>query len=140
VILDQSIDLPEYGELADVGALDALISNPKNQNVFTVSGYGVSYSSPVETVSFRSRLMGPAKLVNVKGGLNKGFNLQTNGHGDDRAGTCGGDSGGPVFLGDATSNVIVGVTSFGLDQWCRGTDFAYRVDTQDVQDWIAENS
>jgi Trypsin len=140
LILDQSINLPEYGELADVGALDALSSNPKNENVFTVSGYGISYSSPVGFVSFRSRLMGPAKLVNVKGGLDQGFNLQTNGNGDDRAGTCGGDSGGPVFLGGASSNVIVGVTSFGLNEWCRGTDFAYRVDTQAVQDWIDENS
>jgi len=137
VILDQSISLPEYGRLASVGALNAFISEPKNADVFTVSGYGVSYSSPVATVSFRSRLMGPAKLVNVKGGLNKGFNLQTNGNGGDRAGTCGGDSGGPVFFGAASSNVIVGVTSFGLSPWCRGTDFAYRVDTEDVQNWIS---
>ena len=137
VILDQSITMPEYGVLAEVGTLDELISQPKNADVFTVSGYGLSYSSPVGAVSFRSRLMGPAKLVNVKGGLNKGFNLQTNGNGGNRAGTCGGDSGGPVFLGGATSNVIVGVTSFGLNEWCRGTDFAYRVDTQEVQDWIS---
>ena len=102
VILDQSIAMPEYGVLAEEGALDALISQPKSDNAFTVSGYGVSYRDPTKTVSFRSRLMGPAKLVNVKGGLNKGFNLQTNGNGDDRAGTCGGDSGGPVFLGGAT--------------------------------------
>jgi Trypsin len=136
VILDQAIAMPEYGVLADVGTLDGLISQPKNDNAFTVSGYGLSYSSPVGFESFRSRLMGPAKLVNVKGGLNKGFNLQTNGNGGNRAGTCGGDSGGPVFLGGASSNTIVAVTSFGLNQWCRGTDFAYRVDTTDVQDWV----
>lgn len=140
VILDQSIAMPEYGQLAGVGTLDDLISKPKNEDVFTVSGYGLSYSSPVGAVSFRSRLMGPSKLVNVKGGLNKGFNLQTGGNGGDRAGTCSGDSGGPVFLGGASSNVIVAVTSFGLNAWCRGTDFAYRVDTSDVQNWIAENS
>jgi hypothetical protein len=140
VILDQAISLPEYGVLPTAGTLDALISQPKNENVFTVSGYGISYSSPVGFVSFRSRLMGPAKLVNVKAGLNQGFNLQTNGNGDDRAGTCGGDSGGPVFLGGASSNLIVGVTSFGLNRWCRGTDFAYRIDTTDVLSWIAANS
>lgn len=140
VILDQAITLSEYGVLARVGTLDALISQPKNEDVFTVSGYGLSYSSPVGAVSFRSRLMGPAKLVNVKGGLNKGFNLQTGGNGGNRAGTCSGDSGGPVFLGGPSSNVIVAVTSFGLNEWCRGTDFAYRVDTSDVQNWIAENS
>jgi len=140
VILDQPIALSEYGVLAGVGTLDALISQPKNEDVFTVSGYGLSYSSPVGVVSFRSRMMGPAKLVNVKGGQNKGFNLQTGGNGGNRAGTCSGDSGGPVFLGGPTSNVIVAVTSFGLNEWCRGTDFAYRVDTADVQSWIAANS
>jgi len=140
VILDQPIAMPKYGALAPEGTLDDLISKPKNDDAFTVSGYGVTYRDPTKVVSFRSRLMGPAKLVNVKGGLNKGFNLQTNGNGGDRAGTCGGDSGGPVFLGGASSNVIVAVTSFGLNEWCRGTDFAYRVDTEDVQDWIDEHS
>jgi hypothetical protein len=30
----------------------------------------------------------------------------------------------------------VAVTSFGLNAICRGTDFAYRVDTAAVQAWI----
>ena len=46
------------------------------------------------------------------------------------------DSGGPVFLGPTTSNLIVGVTSFGLNSLCRGTDFAYRTDTVAVLTWI----
>lgn len=140
VILDQPIALSEYGQLAPVGTLDALHEQRRNETIFTVSGYGLSYSSPVAVESFRSRLMAESKLVNVKGGLNQGFNLQTNGNGAGRGGTCSGDSGGPVFLGGPTSNVIVAVTSFGLNPWCRGTDFAYRVDTADVQSWIAANS
>jgi hypothetical protein len=140
VILDQPIALSEYGQLAPVGTLDALHEQRRNETVFTVSGYGLSYSSPVAVESFRSRLMAESKLVNVKGGLNKGFNLQTGGNGADRGGTCSGDSGGPVFLGGPTSNLIVAVTSFGLNPYCRGTDFAYRVDTAEVQSWIAANS
>ena len=85
--------------------------------------------------SFRERLMGTAKLVNVKAGLNAGFNLQTSGNGGGRAGTCSGDSGGPVFY-PADSNVIVAVTSFGLNAWCRGTDFAFRTDTEAVHLWL----
>jgi hypothetical protein len=38
--------------------------------------------------------------------------------------------------GDYSSNLVVAVTSFGLNSLCRGTDFAYRVDTVDVQAWI----
>ncbi len=79
--------------------------------------------------------MAESKLVNVKGGLNQGFNLQTNGNGGDRGGTCSGDSGGPVFYPSDT-NPIVAVTSFGLNPWCRGTDFAFRTDTEAVLAWI----
>ena len=43
---------------------------------------------------------------------------------------------GPVFLGGPSSNVIVAVTSFGLNALCRGTDFGYRVDRSEVLDWI----
>lgn len=139
VILDQPIRLSEYGILPEAGTLDALHEQRRNDIVFTVSGYGLSYSSPVAVTSFRSRLMAESKLVNVKGGLNKGFNLQTGGNGNGRGGTCSGDSGGPVFY-PADTNVIVAVTSFGLNAWCRGTDFAYRVDTEDVQDWLADPS
>ena len=32
--------------------------------------------------------------------------------------------------------MIVGVTSFGMNSLCRGTDYAYRIDTEDVLDWI----
>jgi len=139
VILDQPIALSEYGELPEAGTLDALHEQARNDITFTASGYGLSYSSPVAFESFRSRLMAEAKLVNVKGGLNQGFNLQTNGNGNGRGGTCSGDSGGPVFY-PADSNVIVGVTSFGLNEWCRGTDFAFRIDTEAVLEWIDETA
>jgi hypothetical protein len=138
VILDQPIALSEYGQLAAAGTLDALHEQRRNETVFTVSGYGLSYSSPVGVESFRSRLMAESKLVNVKGGLNQGFNLQTNGNGGGRGGTCSGDSGGPVFLGGFSSNLIVAVTSFGLNPYCRGVDFAYRTDTEAVLAWILD--
>ncbi len=79
--------------------------------------------------------MAESKLVNIKAGLNSGFNLQTSGNGGGRGGTCSGDSGGPVFY-PADTNIVVAVTSFGLNAYCRGTDFAYRTDTQAVHDWL----
>lgn len=142
VILDQPISLPEYGQLPQPGTLDSLSTKRGNKNtVFTVSGYGLSYRvqehSALANISFRERLMASSTLVNLNsGGLTGGFNLQTQGNGNGRGGTCSGDSGGPVFLGDPSSNVIVGVTSFGLNALCRGTDFAYRVDLVEVLNWI----
>jgi hypothetical protein len=138
VILDQPIELDEYGVLPEIGTLDSFASRSGLQDrTVTVSGYGVTYrdASGLHDKSFRIRLMGTSKITNVVGGNTGGFNLQTSGNGGGRSGTCGGDSGGPVFYPSDT-NVIVGVTSFGLNAWCRGQDFAFRVDTQAVQDWI----
>jgi secreted trypsin-like serine protease len=142
VILDQPIYAPEYGELAPAGTLEVLATGRGTKGtVFTVSGYGLTLHvqdhSALANVSFRSRLMARATLVNLRSALTDGYNLQTQGNGNGRGGTCSGDSGGPVFLGDARSNQIVGITSFGLNALCRGADFAYRTDRAAVIDWIA---
>jgi len=141
VILDQPIALPEYGQLPRAGVLNSLATARGQRNtVFTVSGYGLSLStephSAVSSISFRERLMAQSTLVNLNSALNDGYNLQTQGNGDGRGGTCSGDSGGPVFLGGFNSNQIVAVISFGLNALCRGTDFAYRIDRSEVLDWI----
>jgi secreted trypsin-like serine protease len=141
VILDQAISLPEYGQLPKAGALDNLATaRGTKDTVFTSSGYGLTLSvqvhSALSNISFRERLMAESTLVNMNSAMNDGFNLQLQGNGSGRGGTCSGDSGGPVFLGSAKSNLIVGVTSFGLNAICRGTDFSYRIDRQEVLDWI----
>ena len=141
LILDQPISLSEYGQLPSAGQLDNLgTARGKKDTVFTVSGYGLSYSSQehsaVPSISFRVRLMANSTLVNLNSAQTDGYNVQTQGNGNDRGGTCSGDSGGPVFLGGSTSNLIVAVTSFGLNAICRGTDFGYRVDRTEVLNWI----
>jgi trypsin len=138
VILDQPISLGEYGILPEIGTMD-VFANRVGQfdRTVRISGYGVTYrdASGQHDISFRIRLQGTSKVTNVVGGNTGGFNLQSSGNGGGRSGTCGGDSGGPVFYPEDT-NVIVAVTSFGLNAWCRGQDFAFRVDTQAVQDWM----
>jgi len=137
VILTQEIVLPEYGVLPTEDVLLTIGRGTAN-TLFTVSGYGLTQRWPEQTgkpfVSFRERLMGLSTFVNLNN--TGGFYLQTQGNGDGRSGTCNGDSGGPVFLGGFDSNVIVGVTSFGLNTLCRGTDFAFRIDTPEVLAWI----
>jgi secreted trypsin-like serine protease len=141
VILDQPIFLSEYGVLAEANSLDKLATQRGLQDLtFTVSGYGLTYKEQAQNgkpnVSYRERLMALSHLVNVRSNLNAGFNLQTNGNGKGQGGTCNGDSGGPVFYGGYSSNTIVGVTSFGLNSLCRGSDFAFRTDQPDVIAWI----
>jgi hypothetical protein len=141
VILDQPIYLSEYGELPEPNFLDQFATARGTQDIlFTVSGYGLTYrqeehnGKPNE--SYRERLMALSTLVNLNSALNGGFNLQTSGNGAGKGGTCSGDSGGPVFYGGTDSNLIVGVTSFGLNALCRGSDFAYRIDQPEVLEWI----
>jgi hypothetical protein len=139
VILDQEIAMPEYGVLAAAGTLDRLATRRGRQDLtFTASGYGLTEVSPVKVTSFRERLMAQSRLTNLRSNLTDGFNLQTNGNGTGRGGTCSGDSGGPVFYGGFDSNLIVAVTSFGLNAYCRGVDFAFRTDQQAVLDWIRD--
>jgi hypothetical protein len=142
LILDQPIQLSEYGELPAPNQLSSLDTGPgRREVIFTVSGYGLTTRTtdqdPHPNLSFRERLMAEATLVNLRSAWNAGFNLQTNGNGAGKGGTCNGDSGGPVFLGEFESNLIVGVTSFGIGNLlCQGTDFAYRIDQPEVLAWI----
>jgi secreted trypsin-like serine protease len=141
LILDQAIQLPEYAQLPKAGELDGLATARGTRSVvFTSSGYGLSLHvqehSALANISFRERLMAESTLVNITSALTDSFNLQLQGNGDGRGGTCNGDSGGPVFLGKSSSNLMVGVTSFGLNGLCRGTDFSYRLDRQEVLNWI----
>jgi hypothetical protein len=137
VILDEGYEPGEFAVLPAAGYLNKRMKGAKGGKdvYFRASGYGLSYASPVRVVSFRERLMADGKLVNTRSANTRGFNLQTQGNGKSRGGTCSGDSGGPIFH-PRTSNRIVAVTSFGMNANCRGVDFAYRLDRRDVLDWI----
>jgi hypothetical protein len=137
VILKQPIMLEEYARLAAPGTLDALATRRGQQEItFTVSGYGISEANPVSDTSFRERLMAESKLTNLTSASADGYNVQTNGNGKGLGGTCTADSGGPLFYGAADSNTIAGITSFNHNRYCKGTNFSYRTDRQDVLDWI----
>ena len=146
-ILDQPISQSKYASqftwfpaLATAGSLDGLATRRGQQDVtFTVSGYGLSLVNPVKLVSFRERLTATEKLNNLGSHLTGGYNIQTSASpGNDRGGTCSGDSGGPLLY--SSTNTIVAVNSFGLNANCRGNDFMYRVDRQPVLDWILAHS
>jgi secreted trypsin-like serine protease len=137
VILKQAIKMPFYATLAGAGTLNSLdrAKGIQDKNV-RVSGYGISFRNQAgATISYRVRLQATSQLVNTVAPYNDGYNIQLNGNGDDRGGTCSGDSGGPVFWPQG-SNQIVAVTSFGKNTKCRGDGYYYRTDRQVVIDWI----
>jgi hypothetical protein len=129
--------LDEYGTLP-VNQFDVFKTKRGLQSVsFTSVGYGLQESFPTPA-SFlasntRTRYVAHPKLNQINGGIVGDFSmLLSNNH--HTGGTCFGDSGGANFLGD--SNVVAGITSFGLNGNCAGTGGVFRTDRQDVQDFV----
>jgi len=128
-----------YGELPAVNSLDQYKTkrglNPLN---FTSVGYGLQESFPDpaywKTNNVKVRMVAYPHLlqINVPGFTGDFSLLLSNNHAT--GGTCFGDSGGPNFLGD--TNIVAGVTSFGINGNCAGTGGVFRMDRQDVQDFV----
>jgi hypothetical protein len=130
----------EYGVLPAINQFDSLKTRRgQNQNDFTAVGYGLQMSFP-DAASWkehnsRTRYVAHPHLIQVNGGIVGDFSLllSNNAH---TGGTCFGDSGGPNFYGGDSSRLIAAVTSFGLNGNCAGTGGVFRVDRQNVQDFI----
>jgi len=135
VVLDEPVLMDEYGVLPEENQLDVLATRRGLQNVrFTAVGYGLQNANKNHTQAERVRLVAHPRLIQVN---TPGFTgdfaiLMTNN--SKTGGTCFGDSGGPVFIGD--TNVLAGVTSFGLNSNCAGTGGVYRLDKADDLDWL----
>jgi hypothetical protein len=136
VVLDEPVTMAEYGELPELDQLDAL--QPRRSTTFTSVGYGLQKSFPDaaswKTVAQRVRMVAYPHLLQINRGLVGDFSLLLSNNANT-GGTCFGDSGGPNFIGD--TNVIAGVTSFGLNGTCGGTGGVYRVDRADDLTWLA---
>jgi len=134
VILDDPVNLDEYGALPELGALDDLSVGA----LFTSVGYGLQKSYPDaaarKNIGIRERLVAHPRLLQINKGIvgDYAILLSNNSH---TGGTCFGDSGGPNFIDD--SNIIAGVTSFGLNPACGGTGGVYRLDQADDLEWLA---
>jgi len=136
VVLDRAFERSTYGALPQLGVLEKMAKRRGLQNVtFTAVGYGLQFINPVFVEAARVRMFASPHLVQINSpGFTGDFSiLLSNNH--STGGTCFGDSGGPNFIG--TSNVVGGVTSFGINGNCAGTGGVYRVDTADDLDWLA---
>jgi hypothetical protein len=128
-----------YGDLPLVNQLDALQTQRGQQDVtFTAVGYGLQASFPTAVArkdqQDKTRMVAYPHLLQINApGFTGDFSLLlSNNH--STGGTCFGDSGGPNFIG--TSNVIAGVTSYGLNGNCAGTGGVYRLDRSWNLDWL----
>jgi hypothetical protein len=140
VVLDDPVEMDEYGQLPDLGVLDGIKGKDK-KGALTAVGYGLQEINPNRYTGERDRLVATLDLINTKGvfGVPKGTSIKVSGSGvggdsSGSGGTCFGDSGGPIFLTD--TNVVAAVTSFGLNGNCAGTGGGYRVDAEDDLNWL----
>jgi hypothetical protein len=127
--------LDTYGELPKVNEIDRMANRRGLQNVnFDSVGYGLQRINPVFVQADRVRYRANPHLVqiNVPGLVGDFSLLLSNNH--STGGTCFGDSGGPNFF--EGSDVVAGVTSFGLNGNCAGTGGVFRMDRQDVLDFV----
>lgn len=141
VVLDSPMGMAEYGVLPALDQLDVLkTKRGKQDTTFTAVGYGLQMSFP-DAASWkenneRVRYVAYPKLIQINTpGFTGDFSILLSNNANT-GGTCFGDSGGPNFVGD--SNVVGGVTSFGMNGNCAGTGGVYRVDRADDLDWLYE--
>ena len=131
--LAKAVRLPvdQYGRLPSVNQLDAL--QPGSATEFTAVGYGLQRINPAHVEAERVRMNAEPHLIQVNTGFTGDFSLLLSNNAAT-GGTCFGDSGGPNYLG--SGNVIAGVTSFGLNGTCGGTGGVFRLDRQNVLDFV----
>jgi len=135
VLLSKAFKLQagQYGTLPTTDQLDAL--KPSSATTFTAVGYGLQRINPAKVEAERIRMFAGPHLIQINGGIVGDFSLLLSNNAST-GGTCFGDSGGPNFVG--TSNVIGGVTSFGLNGTCGGTGGVFRLDRQNVLDFVGQ--
>ncbi|PKH40950.1 Trypsin [Nocardioides alpinus] len=135
--LSEPVTLPEYGSLPEADYLDTYYSKAAKQTgLFESVGYGLEGSSPKSSVGGDTRRKADRRLTSFKGAYGyKDISVQFSHAGrGTTGGTCFGDSGGPTFDIStpllAEQNLVVAVTSFGLNANCNASG-SYRLDQPD---------
>lgn len=136
-VIELSADAPvsatAYGQLPGVNSLDAL--KPSSHTLFTAVGYGLQRINPAQVVAEKIRMVAEPHLLQINTGFT-GIGSLLLSNNASTGGTCFGDSGGPNFVG--SSNVIGGVTSFGINGTCGGTGGVFRLDRADVLSFVSQ--
>jgi hypothetical protein len=143
VELSEPIMLPEYGALPEENHLDAYAGRARQRGLFESVGYGLEGSGPKTAFGGDTRRKADRRLVSFKGAYgyrNIAVMFSHRGKGTS-GGTCFGDSGGPTF--DISTpqleqqNIIVAVTSFGLNYNCNASG-SYRIDQEDDLEFLRD--
>jgi hypothetical protein len=135
--------LPEYGSLPEEDYLDRYAGKERQRGLFESVGYGLEDSGPKFSLGGDTRRKADRRLVSFRGayGLRDIAVMFSHRGKGTTGGTCFGDSGGPTF--DITTpeiaeeNIIVAVTSFGLNYNCNAGG-SYRIDQEDDLEFLLD--
>ncbi len=140
VILAEPVTgVTEFGTLPALDMLDSYKTKRGQQKLkFDAVGYGLQKSFPDaagwKDVAEKVRMVSYPRLIQINTpGFTGDFSLLLSNN-TNTGGTCYGDSGGPNFL--EGTNVVAGITSFGLNPTCGGTGGVFRTDRANVQDFV----
>jgi hypothetical protein len=136
VVLDEPVYMDQYGQLPEEGQFDFLARRRgRVDGAFTAVGYGLQNANENHLSALRLRMLAHPRLIIMNNAVTGDFSILMTSNANT-GGTCFGDSGGPLFYGDDESNLLVGVTSYGINSQCAGTGGVYRIDRADDLEWL----
>jgi hypothetical protein len=140
VVLEEPVRMATYGALPKAGLVDTLKEGQRLTTVgYGARGFDLINKPPLEPQPrpLDKRYRATVRLLNTRNPDVGDMFVKTTGvsfiKGKGEA-PCFGDSGGPLFLPD--QQTIVGVTSWGTPEVCRGPNYYQRVDLPGVLKWV----
>jgi hypothetical protein len=140
VVLEEPVRMATYGALPKAGLVDTLKEGQRLTTVgYGARGFDLINKPPLQPQPrpLDKRYRATVRLLNTRNPDVGDMFVKTTGvsfiKGKGEA-PCFGDSGGPLFLPD--QQTIVGVTSWGTPEVCRGPNYYQRVDLPGVLKWV----
>ncbi len=134
VVFSKPVHGIEPAQIASLNLLDEMqaAGTLDQTTTFTSVGYGAQEPGHANELTYLDQREYAVGYFNA---LSPGYLRLSQNPATGSGGTCFGDSGGPIFLGD--TNIVVAITTTG-DAFCHATNVDQRIDIPSVQEFLAQ--